>query len=53
MTNQEKTLQEKSKNDILSQFDVSLEDYEAYYRQRYGWSIRKKITENKEELQAV
>jgi hypothetical protein len=53
MTHREKILQEEAKKDIESQVGLSSENCEAYYSPRYGWTLRKKITEDKEELQAV
>ena len=50
MINQEKILQEEYKKDIESQFDIKVENCEAYYSPRYGWTLRRKITEDKEEL---
>ena len=50
MINQEKILQEEYKKDIESQFDIKIENCETYYSPRYGWTLRRKITEDKEEL---
>ena len=49
MTKQEKTLIEATKKD-MKMYDT---DYsEAYYSPRYGWTLRKRIPEDKKELKA-
>ena len=49
MTKQKKILIEATKKD-MKMYDT---DYsEAYYSPRYGWTLRKRITEDKKELKA-
>ena len=49
MTKQEKILIKATKKDM----EMYRTDYsEAYYSPRYGWTLRKRITEDKKELKA-